>query len=310
MPILEAKQIQAELKRQKVWPVYCFYGPEAMKRRELMKRIHQQLNPNSMNRYRFEASDVTPESIVDQVNSLSLIAGCQWIEVHGAEQWKEASALETLMGPAQSADHLDSILILVAKDLDKRKRFSKILLERAAVVPCEAIADHEKEAWIQYLASRRNQTLPASQVLDLASRDPWSLEIIDQELEKLSLFDHKGSIADLSESFDPQEWIHWFLTKKKQACLSTLNAFVRDPEAALPFLGLLSWNLKQLLLMQSDPKAKISRFAKKKLEGSLRDWPVTRLQATQRCLLELDRSLKQDRIDPLGAWSSFLHQVL
>jgi DNA polymerase III delta subunit len=43
-----------------------------------------------------------------------------------------------------------------SKDLDARKKFSKRLVEHAAVVTCDEVLEVDRPRWIHYLAQRKS----------------------------------------------------------------------------------------------------------------------------------------------------------
>ena len=182
MPKLEPKQIQQELEKGLIWPFYWIYGPESLKSKELIKRIKKAIfgsetvddSTASFSIQSFDASDADVYSILDMAQSPSLLGGIRLILIRDAHLLKSAELLVDLLGPARRLSQLEAVCIAVSKDFDARKKFSKALLEKAAVVACEEIPESQREAWILYLAKRRAVELQPSQVLHLSALDPWS----------------------------------------------------------------------------------------------------------------------------------------
>ena len=174
--------------------------------------------------------------------------------VRDAHALKNPEVLSEFMGPSQSKSEVRAVCVCFSKDLDARKKFSKILVEKSAVVPCEEVIEGQKNPWIQFLAKRRGLELNPSVVLRLCSLDPWSLDIVDQELEKLALAG-SGSDVILNDSHQapgPDVFLLNFFQRDVDSTLPLVSRFAENPEDALPLLGLFAWNVRQLSVLIAD----------------------------------------------------------
>lgn len=325
MPKLEPKQIQKELESGKLWPVYWLYGQERMKSRELLKRIRNAALGEEGAGLGFaeenlDGSDVTAVQILDAAQSLSLGGGLRLVVVRDAHQVKEAEQLAPLLGPPARKDELTSVCVFLSKDLDGRKKFSKVLLEKAAVVPCEEIPEEERDAWIQYLAKRRGLTLSPTLVMQLRSLDPWSLDIIDQELEKyslaLELSENESAAAEvllggLSSEHGTDAFLNAFFSRNLKKSLEILDSFVNSPDQSLPLLGLLGWNTRFLALLITDRErgtrtVKLNQFLAERLKRWTTNWSLDEMIALQSALSELDFEVKQTSRLPVGLWTTLV----
>jgi DNA polymerase-3 subunit delta len=319
MPKLEPKAIQKELEQGQLWPVYWLYGTEGMKARELLKRIRDAAlgdggasgeTPSllgALSEERIDGAVTDPSSILESAQSLSLGGGLRFIVVKDAHALKGAEALSPLLGQKGTREELPSVCVFVAKDLDARKKFSKLLLEGAAVVPCEEIAESEREAWISYLAKRRGVEVPVEIRATLAALDPWSLDIIDQELEKLSL---GGAVQELAEggahAHAGERFLSAFFSRRKDEALLATAVFADRLDEALPLLGLLAWNARQLALVTANSSVKLNPYVLERLKGWGRVWTVADVSRLNHELGELDFALKQTGALALGAWSGLV----
>jgi DNA polymerase III delta subunit len=332
MPKLEAKQVQKELDQGFLWPVYWIYGQERMKSRELLKRIRKAAlgeNPSSFcPEATFEAAETEAAAIVDAAQSPALGGGLRLIVVRDAHAIKESELLAPLLGPRAHPEELASVVVFLSKDLDGRKKFSKVLTEKAAVVSCEEVAETEREPWIQYLCKRRGVELQAAQVANLAMLDPWSLDIIDQELEKLSL-SQWGAGKDGAPGADDQvllsggvsfaamggadAFIESFLGRRIGPALARVGAFADQPDESLPLLGLLAWNVRHLALVVSDRErgtrhTKLNPYLAERFQKWSRIWSLAEVERLQASLMEIDYGFKQTPLLPLGLWSGLVQE--
>ena len=336
MPKFELKQVQRDLEKNQIWPVYWIYGPERMKAREIVKRIRKAVLGNSeeasstsglfgggLSEERLDGTQVSAREVADAAQSLALGGGVRLIVVREAHAMSGVEELEPLLGEPSPRENLTSVCVFLAKDLDGRKKFSKQLTEHAAVVECEAVADADRDPWIGYLAKARGLTLSESEFMELKARlsaiDPWSLDTVDSELEKWELARGAGlSPEEALESLQAsagagsEVFVDAFFSRSGLQAMSAATEFAAQPEQTLPLLGLLTWNVRQLLQIRaasegvSRAQVKLSPFLQEKLNRYVRVWTLDELISLQGALFELDHAMKQTPKLPLGSWSSLV----
>lgn len=334
MPKLEPKQIQKELEAGKIRPVYWFYGSEPMKSRELLKRIRSKVFGEeapasdeggfstfaaSFREAVLEAHDCEVGEILDTAQSLSLGGGGKLVIVKQAHLLKHPEPLLDLcqsefVDPSSGA----SVTVFFSKDLDQRKKFSKGLLEKAACVPCEEIPEQDREAWVLYLAKRKSISLSETEQALLRGMDPWSLDLVDRELEKMemaiSLEDREAILLGGGEGKGASEhFVEAFFHRGLERALPEVHHFATSPENALPLLGLLGWNVKMLVGLLKDQEAgtrdtKLGSFLQERFSRYQRKWTLAEAISLQKTLAELDFSTKQTSRDPLGFWTDLVLQ--
>lgn len=331
MPKLEPKQIQKELEQGQLWPVYWLYGQERMKSRELLKRIRAAalgsdgaqagLGALGFGEENFEGSETTGPAIVDAALSPGLGGGTRFVVVREAQAIKEADGLGELLTHSRGKKgEIPFVCVFLSRDLDARKKISKLLVEKAAVVPCEEVAEAEREAWIRYLAKRRGMEISPVLAGQLVALDPWNLDIVDQELEKVSLSGGEdeggGSAVTLAGSSlggggGSDVFLDAFFSRNLKQALLMAETFADQPDEALPLLGLFSWNVRQVALVVSDRErgtrhAKLNPYVAEKVTRWSRAWGLGELQELQSELAALDHGFKQTPLLPLGLWTSLI----
>ncbi len=320
MPRIELKQIQKELEKGLLWPVYWLYGLEEMKAQELVKRIRKTVTGGGaptlmgLNEEIFYASEVSAETLLDAAQSLSLGGGVRFILVREAHLLKDPECLSVLMGAPVELKDASFVCVFVSKDLDQRKKFSKVLVEKAAVVACEEVKDHEREAWIQYFAKLKNTDISAALMARLQSLDPWNLNIVDHELEKLLLFspaftDQEARVLLVPEGHEAsgEEFLEFFFQRNLKGALEKVGHFASKPEESIPLLGLMAWNLRYLVLkLSSGDGLKLNPYVVDKLRRWAPNWPLQDALKLQTKLFELDFGTKQTPRLPLGLWGNLV----
>ena len=316
MPKYELKAIQKELEQGKIWPVYWLHGPEAWKAREVLQWIRRVvLDPPSglwgMSEETFEAGEVDANTLLEAAQSLSFGATTRFIVVRDAHLLKEMDPLSVLFGSPQKKADLPCVCVFLSKELDGRKKFSKQILEKAAVIPCEEIGESNRETWILYLAKRKGLELPSDFIPTLLSLDPWSLDRIEQELEKWMVagMDRDVICENLNSLGDPQDFVNAFFMRDLKVAFPQVSFFASQVDTSLPLLGLLGWHLRQLTVYTANQKqipstVKSNPYLAEKLKRWSEKWQLSELLKLQTELAHLDFSLKQSAASPLGLWSS------
>lgn len=311
MPKLEPKIIQKELEQGWLWPVYWLHGQERMKSRELLKRIKKTVLDSSgsggfegFGEEILDGNEIDAATVLDAAQSLSLGGGIRLIVVREAHALKEPEVLAALCGPKAKKEDLTSVCVFLSKDLDGRKKFSKILVEKAAVVPCEEVPEAEREAWIGYLAKRRGLDLPSGLLPQMSALDPWSLDIVDQELEKFSLSQNGDVIlGGILGPSGGEDFMNAFFARDLKKAMQAVETFADHPDESLPLLGLLGWNVRHLATLGS---VKLNPFVAERLQAWGRQWKLEEVIQLQSALEELDFALKQQPLLPLGMWGSLV----
>ena len=323
MPKLEPKLIQKELDQGKVRPVYWIYGPERMKSRELMKRIQkavlQDQTPNDFNFEKIDGSEVNMDGVIDSAQGFSLMGGTKFMVIRNAEEIKNLDPMMAWLKELEVSDPsppetFQSVCIFLSKNFDARKKASKVIQEIAAVVPCEEVSEADRAPWIDSLAKRKKITLSESEQNLLRGLEPWSLEIVDQELSKIELVadDEKLRSEVILSGVDARardEFIDAIFCRNEARGFKVIHLFCEEMEVQLPILGLVSWNLRhlKLYLMEQETKTrspeKRNPYLLKNLDRWKPHWTVKKIQALEHQLFEIDFALKNTRLLGRGLWS-------
>lgn len=323
MPKFTVKEIQTQIEAQKIWPVYWIVGPETMLANDVLKRLKKAVfgkgnDDESFNVEKFDGAQARGAEIVDAALSLSFMGGPKLIIISNADQIKEAEAIEEILGDAQVASNVETLVIALASDLDARKKFSKRLVKSAAVVMASAVKEYERAAWIDSLCKKRKLNLSHSIKASLESFEPWSLDVIDGELEKLSVLADPSQYEEVLSvgviGVKGSDFVEAVMSRNYKRALSLVRDFCNKPDESLPLVGLLAWNFKQLTLLigaeqgKSDPP-RLSPFVMKRLSSWSKVWDFNGLELSQRSLFELDFSTKQTPKSALGNWSTFIRSI-
>ena len=326
MSRIEAKMIQKELESGKLRPVYWIFGPERMKSRELVRRIQKAVfgdeTPNDFNFEKYDGSEAGVSTILDAAQGFSLMGGTKLILIRNAEELKEQDALVDFFESIESHEpvvvsELSNVVVFISKNFDARKKATKKIQELVATIPCEEAKEEEREPWIGYLAKRRGITLKNEELMLLRGLDPWSLDIVDQELAKLELVADEEILRQQVllngvDAFARDEFIDALFCRDKKRTMKWMHLFCEEIEVQLPILGLVSWNLRHLKLVLMEEKTrtrsgeKRNMYLQRNLDRWKRHWTFEAIQDFEHGLFEIDFSLKNTRLMGKGLWTSLL----
>ena len=337
MPKCEAKVIQKELEQGVLRSAYWFYGPETLKWRELLRRIREQVAKKGALTSSFSGDfavqtlsceDVSGAELSDLVLTPSLLGGFPLFIVRDAHLLKEKDfeALKPVFETVALVD-VTSVCVFISKDLDARKKTTKLILEKLPVVACEEVREYEREAWIDFLAKRRAMALRPQERLALRALDPWSLEQIEQELERISIerlgtegtdqgaLETPAADGAIGSTTDfAAQFIDAFFLRDTKRALAYVEKFAPNADESLPLLGLLSWNVRQLVVAVSGSeiatgkKSSGNPFLQERISRWSRIWSLSEALTLQSDLTQLDWSLKQTPRLPLGVWTQLVLQ--
>jgi len=242
--------------------------------------------------------------------------------VRNAEEIKQQDMLVEYFESIENHDAVDAadlsnVIVFVSKNFDARKKATKKIQELVATIPCEEVSEQEREPWIGYLAKRRGLMLKNDEMILLRGLDPWSLEIVDQELAKVELVAdeedlRKQVLLNGVDAFARDDFIDALFCRDKKRALTWMHLFCEEIEVQLPILGLVSWNLRHLKLVLMEERTrsrsgeKRNMYLQRNLDKWKRHWTFETIQEFEHGLFEIDFSLKNTRLMGKGLWTSLL----
>lgn len=193
MPNLEPQQLYSQVEKsieaQNFHPIYFFFGEEPY----LIQQATQYLKVCALaggaadfNFTSFYAADVNVSQVRDEVETLPMMAPRRVIllrEVHDLtdKEWQELESLFT--SPVDS-----SVFILSAGKIDKRKKFFKILLEKAQLVEFKKPFENQIPGWVRHICKGHALTISDDAIQLLHRLVGSQLTEIEAEVRKLADF--------------------------------------------------------------------------------------------------------------------------
>ena len=300
-----------ELKTNKK-SAYFLYGEDSFKIQEFLDKALGMLFPkkegaSDFSLEKIDGSESSGSDVLDAAQTLGLFGSNQSrvILVRNAHLMKQTDGLfESL---SQEDPFGDNIVFFVAESLDARKKLHHLFKKKDLAIEFKKSKDHELTQWIQYLAQKKNLVLQETLVGFLAAASQGSLEFINQELEKISLFTQNSSesetkktitfdqvenILSIPSSGDVVELVHAILEGKRARALLLVEKKGFASDEVIQFVGFLTWAIKY----------------PRKL-GVRVQTPFYRLEKTAKRLLDLDEKIKTSGVDPRGLLERFLIEL-
>jgi hypothetical protein len=185
---------------------------------------------------------------------------------------------------------LHTVIVFISDPELISKKPLKSLMDLSTVITEPKITPVSAAAWIKKLSQSGKEKIPLSseQKAYLMALDPWSLDRVYSEMQKMALSEDWQGV--FSEKKTVSFFIDHFLSRNKKASLEHMALLFEDTGFFL-HLGLLSWHLRQLI--QFKTKAPLSDFVQKKIAPFAEYWSLSDLKKASHALLMIDFKAKQ-----------------
>lgn len=270
MKILTRDELRNQLGKGEISPIYLLFGAEKYLRNQAAKAITEKVLRDAplreFNESEFSLNDTEFVHAISAAEQLPMISPKRVIkitEVNKLKENDEDSLASYVTRPAES-----SVVIFVADELDKRRRFAKTLLENCVSVEFTNLSDMELLAWAkgklkELKTEADDQTL--RQIVALVGNNVLKLT---NEIEKLATAALPDSIItnELVEKLVPNsrelsnfELTDYLLDKNRVRALQILKKILDDGAEPLMLLGLIANNYRRLFLAKELMKQGIER---------------------------------------------------
>ncbi|HVG39158.1 MAG TPA: DNA polymerase III subunit delta [Pyrinomonadaceae bacterium] len=254
-------ELRRALKEKRLEPLYLLFGAESYLRDAAAKAITETAlrgaSLREFNETSFSLSGVDVQQALAAAHQLPMMAERRVVRVTDFAKLREAdedALLRYVVHPVPS-----TVMILVADDLDKRRKLSKTLLERCAAIEFAPLSDQELIAW----AKSRLKELKIEadertlhQIVALVGSDVRQLTV---ELEKLATaalpenrltMEMVDSLVNRSRELSNFELTDHLIARDRPRSLRTLARLLDDGVEPLMLLGLIAGNFHRLTLVK------------------------------------------------------------
>jgi DNA polymerase III subunit delta len=225
--------LERELKAQTFRSVYLILGPEEYQCRQAIDLLKQHLlNPESLafDYSEFIAGEAPVNQVIEAVNTFPMISHRRVVLVTQGHKLKDVEQ-DSLLNSIKSFSPRGT-LIIFAEEMDRRKKFYKMLRDATCVAEFPYLKGVALERWAEAFAKNKGYRISAAAIKTLVDLAGTDLQSLAMELEKVLLF--AGSNRQVPDSAVDD------LVKesRQQSIFDLINAVGRrDRSGALKYLA-------------------------------------------------------------------------
>jgi DNA polymerase III subunit delta len=259
MNILNREDLRNQLKRGEIAPLYLLFGAEKYLRNQAAKAITEKVLKDSplreFNETEVSLNDTDFLQAISSAEQMPMIASRRVVKITEINKLKESE--EDLLERYIKRPADFSVVIFIADDLDKRRRFAKLMLENCVSVEFANLSDMELLTWAKGKLKELNAQADEKALRQIVGLVGNNVLKLTNEIEKLVTAALPDSIItyELVEKLVPNsrelsnfELTDYLLSKNRVRALQILNKILNDGAEPLMLLGLIANNFRRLFL--------------------------------------------------------------
>lgn len=260
MTLQSLEQLERDLRGGIHKPVYLVLGPEEYLCRQAVDLLKKSLisqDALAFDYAEFTAGEAPVDQIIEAANTFPMMSKRRLVLVNQAEKLKDSdqdSIIESLKTLSPR-----STLVFFAIDLDRRKKFFRILRDEGCVAEFPTVKGTALERWADAFVKKhghRISTASVKKIVDLAGSDLQSLAM---EIEKLFLYAGDAqnipdsAVDDLVRGSRQQsifEFIDAVSRRDRSGALKSLSNLIGLGEHPLVIVTMLARHCRQVMIAQ------------------------------------------------------------
>ncbi len=197
--------ILEELKKGQFRPLYLLYGEEQYFIEKTLQAMKESMLHPDWSDFNYSVVDLTKtpiEAAIQEAESFPFGEGRRLVIANNAlfltannKSTVEHSVDALLAFVEQPTDFSSLVLVVSQNKLDERKKVVKELLKRSRVLHAASLSPNEWENWISNCITEKGIVLGHDGMEMLFRYLPNNLQIVENELEKLSLYVHNRNVS-------------------------------------------------------------------------------------------------------------------
>jgi DNA polymerase-3 subunit delta len=245
--------------RQGVEPLYLLLGEETYLRTVALHAITEAALKDTLLREFNESSfsllsDAT-QSAVAAAEQLPMMSGRRVVRVRDFAKLREADEeilIRYLGDPCPS-----TVMIFIADELDKRKKATKVLLDRCVVVDFSPLKDGEAKAWVKTRLKELNVAADDEALSELIRVVGTNVQTLFNELDKLAsaavdsqriTLEMIDALISRSRELSNFDLADHLIARNRKRALETLHRLLEDGAEPVMLVGLIASNYHRLAL--------------------------------------------------------------
>ncbi len=267
MNILSREDLRNQLKRREFAPVYLLFGAETYLRdlaaRHITDLVLADSSLREFNETEFSLGNSPVQHALASAEQMPMISARRVVKItdvvvsasgtkDNLKEEDEASLASYLNRPSET-----SVVIFIAGELDKRRKISKLLLEKCTAVEFKELEDSELISWAKTKLKDLNAEADDRALRHLIGLVGNNVRRLTNEIEKLAVaalpdalitFELIESLVPNSREISNFELTDYLLSKNKTRALQILKKILDDGAEPLMLLGLIASNFRRLFM--------------------------------------------------------------
>ena len=179
--------------------IYLFIGSDSYLLNEEKEKLIKEKNVDQFNISSYNFLDSEPLEILNEMMTISLLGEQRMVIISNPEflksTYKNTMIVEKFLDYFQN-ENIDTILVILSdSDLDYRIKINAILKEKANIKKLAAIEGADLNTWITSRLSNNGYKIEVSALAELIERTDGDISLINNELEKLMLYQTDKNIS-------------------------------------------------------------------------------------------------------------------
>ena len=256
----------------------------------------------------YYADDTDPGEIISVANTLPFLAERRVILVRGVESYDTEAALARLL--PYLADPCEStVLIMVAHQVDQRRKLYKTCEKGGFVVPCPQLSPADVRLWINAEVKKLGKEIDPDAVTEIIERSGLHLSDVANSIrlaagylgEENSRIEQDHVVAACADVAEDQIWTltDAIAASDVKTALAVLREFIAMGKSEFEVLGSINWLLKTAYDVAVTPPnhPRMKGYAQKKVVPLAKKFGAAKLGDAFNLITETDFMLRSTGTD-------------
>jgi DNA polymerase III subunit delta len=258
MALITKEELWKQMKTGDLSPVYLLFGAETYLRdtaaKKIVEKAMQDAPLREFNDLTISLAETDIQQAIAAAEQLPMIAPRRVIRITEVNKLQR-EADEEILARYIARPVETSIVILLADDLDKRKKLSKILLEQCAAVEFAPLQNDDLMRWARQNLRERNAEADEKALTHLIGLVGSDVRTLTNEIDKLATaslpagkitFELVDELVPNSRELSNFELTDYLISKNRRRALQILKKLLDDGAEPLMLLGLIASNYHRL----------------------------------------------------------------
>jgi DNA polymerase-3 subunit delta len=258
MSLISREDLRRQLKNGEIAPVYLLFGAESYLRDSAAKAITEKILKDAplreFNESVFSLASTDVQQAIAAAEQMPMISSRRVVkisEINKLQREADEEALARYVArPVET-----SVVILLAEELDKRRKLSKALLEHCVAVEFTPLENPELLNWARRCLKDLQSEADEKALMHLLGLIGSDVRAMENEINKLSAaalpdgritFELVDELVPNSRELSNFELTDYLLAKNLRRALQVLQKILDDGAEPLMLLGLIASNYRRL----------------------------------------------------------------